>query len=308
MMDWGFIIGTLLAIIFFITTVILALKFAKKKQPVWAYKTTKVIGLGTNSPPELKLTFDGKPVSDVYRTLFILFNRGTETIRNNDVVEKVAIHFKGAEILREPTIKVVSNEAIGLSAKQVVKDGDNSIELDFLYLDHEDGTVVEVTHTESEDVRCSGNIIGTKEIVNVGEFEESYPRSLGTWSIISLAVAIIAICVIILNELGVLPFFSKEQSLIRDILEVVPYLLGGAAIGICVISMPHYLRCRKLPRWSRSIPAPTEGPPIEAYCFKCKAKIPIKNPHFVTLKGGRLAIRGVCPNCGTNVFRLQSPS
>ena len=39
-----------------IATLILALKLAKKRQPVWAYKTTKIIELGNNALPELKLT------------------------------------------------------------------------------------------------------------------------------------------------------------------------------------------------------------------------------------------------------------
>ncbi len=42
----------------------------------------------------------------------------------------------------------------------------------------------------------------------------------------------------------------------------------------------------------------------QAYCFKCRAKKEIKNPQNVTLKNGRPAIRGVCPTCGTKVFRI----
>ncbi len=42
----------------------------------------------------------------------------------------------------------------------------------------------------------------------------------------------------------------------------------------------------------------------EAYCFKCRAKKEIRNPQSVTLKNGRPAIRGVCPTCGTKVFRI----
>lgn len=186
-MDWGFI-GTLLAIIFFITTiittVILALKFAKKKQPVWAYKTTKIIGLGADAPPGLKLTFDDKPVGEVYRTTFIFFNKGKEAIRLNDVTENVTIHFEQAEILREPTIKAMSKEAIEFSVKKVVKQDASSIELDFLYLAHEDGAVVEVLHIAHEKIQCAGNIIGVKEIVNIGDFEPFRSRLSGLVSIV----------------------------------------------------------------------------------------------------------------------------
>jgi len=304
-MDWGFI-GTLLAIIFFITTiittVILALKFAKKKQPVWANQTTKIIGLGTNAPAELKLTFNSKPVNDVYQTTFILFNKGKEAIRKDDVTESVTIHFKGAEILRQPIIKAKSKEAIELSAKQVVKDGDNSIELGFLYLDHEDGAVVEVIHTVSERISCVGNIIGVKEIVNIGEFETS-PLPL-------LGIRLVALLI---------PIGAISWLLFRDF----PYGLIGyfmiAVLGILILTfIPDirllYFRYRRFPNWSRYIRTKRafiteealikEGASIKAYCFRCRTKIAIRNPRSVTLKNGRLAIRGVCPDCGTKVFRL----
>ncbi len=41
-----------------------------------------------------------------------------------------------------------------------------------------------------------------------------------------------------------------------------------------------------------------------AYCVKCKTSVEIKNPQNVTLKNGKAAIKGNCPNCGTSVFRI----
>ncbi len=42
----------------------------------------------------------------------------------------------------------------------------------------------------------------------------------------------------------------------------------------------------------------------QAYCVKCKTSVEIKDPQNVTLKNGKAAIKGVCPNCGTSVFRI----
>lgn len=42
----------------------------------------------------------------------------------------------------------------------------------------------------------------------------------------------------------------------------------------------------------------------EAYCFKCRGKREIKNPEQVVLKNGRPATKGVCPVCGTKVYRI----
>ncbi len=41
-----------------------------------------------------------------------------------------------------------------------------------------------------------------------------------------------------------------------------------------------------------------------AYCFKDRKKVEIKNPEKVTLKNGRPATKGVCPICGTTVYRI----
>lgn len=42
----------------------------------------------------------------------------------------------------------------------------------------------------------------------------------------------------------------------------------------------------------------------EAYCFKDRKKVEIKNAQKVTLKNGRPATKGVCPLCGTKVYRI----
>ncbi len=43
---------------------------------------------------------------------------------------------------------------------------------------------------------------------------------------------------------------------------------------------------------------------MQAYCMKCRAKREIKNPKSITMKNGKPATQGVCPNCGTKVFRI----
>ena len=43
---------------------------------------------------------------------------------------------------------------------------------------------------------------------------------------------------------------------------------------------------------------------MQAYCMKCKKKVEIKNPRAITMKNKRPATQGVCPRCGTKVFRI----
>jgi predicted RNA-binding Zn-ribbon protein involved in translation (DUF1610 family) len=44
---------------------------------------------------------------------------------------------------------------------------------------------------------------------------------------------------------------------------------------------------------------------IYGYCMKCRAKAEIKNPHHVTMKNRRHAVQGICPRCGTKIFRFK---
>jgi len=43
---------------------------------------------------------------------------------------------------------------------------------------------------------------------------------------------------------------------------------------------------------------------LEAYCVKCKEKRPIKDPQPVYTVNGTAATQGVCPVCGTKLFRM----
>jgi len=43
---------------------------------------------------------------------------------------------------------------------------------------------------------------------------------------------------------------------------------------------------------------------VQAYCVKDKKMVEIKDPQKVTLKNGKSATKGTCPNCGTSVFRI----
>ncbi len=40
------------------------------------------------------------------------------------------------------------------------------------------------------------------------------------------------------------------------------------------------------------------------YCVKCKASREIKDAQQITMKNGRPAVQGVCPVCGTKIFKI----
>jgi len=42
----------------------------------------------------------------------------------------------------------------------------------------------------------------------------------------------------------------------------------------------------------------------EAYCMKCRTKKEMKDAKAITMKNGKPATQGVCPTCGTKMFRI----
>lgn len=176
MVDLGLVTNIVLGLIA-IGLAIIAIRLARRKKPVWAYNTRHIIGRDAEAPPELKFIFGTEEVTDVYKTVIVFFNRGNEIITASDVAENVAIHFKNAKILKQPTIVKFSRKGNRLSAKQAIRDGDNVIEFAFKYLGHNDGAVIEVLHTES-GIICHSGEIKNVEIAQLKEFIQSRPEGL----------------------------------------------------------------------------------------------------------------------------------
>ena len=46
------------------------------------------------------------------------------------------------------------------------------------------------------------------------------------------------------------------------------------------------------------------GKQMQAYCMKCRTKREMKDAKAITMKNGKPATQGVCPTCGTKMFRI----
>jgi DNA-directed RNA polymerase subunit RPC12/RpoP len=43
---------------------------------------------------------------------------------------------------------------------------------------------------------------------------------------------------------------------------------------------------------------------ISAYCIKCHKKMVMVGPKSIRMKNGKPATQGVCPKCGSKLFRI----
>jgi hypothetical protein len=43
---------------------------------------------------------------------------------------------------------------------------------------------------------------------------------------------------------------------------------------------------------------------LEGYCLKDKKKVEMVDPQPITMKNGKPATVGTCPNCGTKIYKI----
>jgi hypothetical protein len=51
-----------------------------------------------------------------------------------------------------------------------------------------------------------------------------------------------------------------------------------------------------------------DGDYLEGYCLKDKKKVEMKDPQPITMKNGKPATVGTCPNCGTKIYKIGKAS
>lgn len=234
------ILGTALSIV----SITLAVRLYKRKKPTWCYVTEKIIGIGSNAPAELQLSFNGQVITDIYQTTLIFFNRGRETIQNNDITDPLVAHFVGGEILKDPTVRKTSIESIKFSTSRKAEKGEHQLLIDFLYLDYEDGGIIEVLHTKTNNILFTGNIMGADRIDNIWKLFFLKPSSrffLG-WAI---AMTSSGVALMIIGEP---PHTSGGTFVIMPsfFIGIALLIAGTTAIAYTIKSRLHI---RGFPRW-----------------------------------------------------------
>lgn len=246
-MDWKFIVYIVVAIVGIAVPTIIAIRLARKKRPVWAYRTEQIIGLGSDAPPELKLYFNEKPIPNVFRTTLLFFNLGNEAIRRIDVTDKITLCFHGAEILRDPHTMQTSKPEIRMSIEKVTKNGDSAVELDFEYLSHHDGALIEVLHTQCDDIECKGNVIDSREIKNIGKLVQTRTPLNNIFRILYFSLMGLTGLAILLWSLITTDKSEPITLIFTRVLVPFTFIMVGFA---AIPDLRRYFHSRKFPKWS----------------------------------------------------------
>lgn len=113
---------------------------------------------------DIKIIFDGKNVSKLNRTSFYIWNPGDKVIKKEDIAHKDSLRIIWDENIEiyEINISKINNLACNPSISQ----NENMIDIDFEYLDHNDGFRIDILHNStSSSFSMKGTIIGAKKSI-----------------------------------------------------------------------------------------------------------------------------------------------
>ncbi len=156
--------GIVVGIISVATTIIVAMRYARISDPRFDSLTELKVGAGDDLPDEVAVYFEDNRVPRVSSTLLWFWNSGNRAIRRQDLVPEKPLTMTLVDAEGEAEILDVSlrKATSGINFKAAKVDA-SAISIDFEYLGHNEGAVVEILHTASSGVRVkpSGVILDT---------------------------------------------------------------------------------------------------------------------------------------------------
>ena len=90
------------------------------------------------------------------------------------------------------------------------------------------------------------------------------------------------------------------------------FLLGVFILVVLITLFALVFRLQDLESRLAEVPGPADGSQpmavnwlVEGYCVKDRKRVEMVNPHPITMVNGRPAMAGVCPHCGTRIYKIS---
>ena len=159
------IIGVALAVIFGIIGIIQTRRASKKKEPKYTITTEQIIASSKNIIPGLEIRFNGETLDSFSISKIAFWNNGRLAIRKTDFPSNQRFEIKniGSGFFYDVRVIFNANPSNNFSIDHSFLS--NSASLDFDYLDHNRGVVIQVMHNETDP----------QNILMVGELIDSDP-------------------------------------------------------------------------------------------------------------------------------------
>lgn len=143
---------------------VITVYLTKRKTPSWACKLNLLFNKGVSQIDELKIKYKDYDVDNLSSVYIAFWNNGKETIKDDEIVEKLTISVKEPHKIYFAEVTKASRESNHL---MVVHSGENkSAEIVFKYLDYNQGAIIHIFTdcTNLDDIELNGAIMGCKKI------------------------------------------------------------------------------------------------------------------------------------------------
>lgn len=143
-------------------------KGKEKKEISYIVNTYEIVHAGKNMIPEVQISYCGQTIDDLAVTRFAIWNSGNRLLNSNDIVDtkplSITSNDDGSDILDASIIKR-SEESNKFT---IDKKSAHCAELQFDYIDKQEGIIVQILHTGSaKNISLSTLIKGGKKLKNV---------------------------------------------------------------------------------------------------------------------------------------------
>ncbi|MBD2533268.1 hypothetical protein H6G97_28330 [Nostoc flagelliforme FACHB-838] len=221
-------IGVIVAILLTLLTIFIGWKQAQKKSFSYSISSkVNVLDIEDSIKSKIQVTFDSKPVKDLYLIIIKFVNSGNTPIQSNDYYQPVTIVFnRSAEIL---SVEILEQSPNNLGVVPVYTS--QNIEIPKILLNQKDCFDLKVLVTNFQDLSVNGRIAGVKEIQ---EKDSSNLEAYNKVVIALTAIVITALSGFLINFLLVqnVSFFSKSGELITTVFVaiLVTFLPAGVEV------------------------------------------------------------------------------
>lgn len=167
------IIFLLFALIGISLSIIFYLKSKRDKQLCFVKGSFNIIGVRAILIEKLKFFYDDKKIDNLTATKIAFWNRGNETIDENDIAPKDPVKLSVNEKYKILDARILYQTKDANNFKIIINTNDREIIITFDFLTKNQGVIIQLLHTgfRNDDIKLSGTIKG------VNAFKEGYLNS-----------------------------------------------------------------------------------------------------------------------------------
>ncbi len=162
------VVSFVLTVLGVVLTIVFYLRSMNIKEPCYSIHSETIITPELAKKNPIKITFFDKPVENLSLTHVAFWNAGRATISRSDMteVDPLRIVTDNASIL---SVNLVKENKIANKFEFVLHPDNNSIRIDFDFIDHMNGAVIAIYHTgqSSDALQLLGTIKGATSLHDV---------------------------------------------------------------------------------------------------------------------------------------------